>query len=174
MYRTISYEVPAMPSPIRISTFLRRKGFSRQNLIELKKYEDSVLVDGRARYFNERLAGGEKITVRILLDADPEEKVLPVNLPVKIVYEDPDLLVVNKPAGMPVHPSHNNRDNTLANALAWYFREKEEPFVFRCSNRLDRDTSGLTVVARHFVSGNMLSVVLQFVYRNIFYICNCI
>ena len=51
----------------------------------------------------------------------------------------------------------NNYTNTLANALAWYYKEQEKPFIFRCSNRLDRDTSGLTVVAKHLVSAGILS-----------------
>ena len=73
-----------------------------------------------------------------------------------IVYEDKDLLVINKAAGMPIHPSLHNYDNSLGNALAWYFRQKNTPFVFRCINRLDRDTSGLTIVAKHMVSGAIL------------------
>ena len=158
MFRSITYDIPQLPTPIRISTFLRRKGYSRQNLIEFKKFDDSVLVDGCSRHFNELLLGGEEITVRIPLDFDPADKVLPVCLPAQIVYEDADIIVVNKPAGMPTHPSHGNRDNTLANAMAWHFREKGEPYLFRCSNRLDRDTSGLTVLARHMLSGNIQSV----------------
>ena len=83
--------------------------------------------------------------------------ILPVPIPFDLVYEDEDLLVVNKPAGMPVHPSAKNHDNTLANALAWYYQEQGLPFVFHCTNRLDRDTSGLTVVAKHLVSAGILS-----------------
>ena len=71
-----------------------------------------------------------------------------------------DLLVINKAAGMPIHPSLHNYDNSLGNALAWYFRQKNTPFVFRCINRLDRDTSGLTIVAKHMVSGAILGLSL--------------
>ena len=67
------------------------------------------------------------------------------------------MLVVNKPAGMPIHPSRNNPDNSLGNALAWYYKQKQQAFVFRCINRLDRDTSGLTIVAKHMVSGAILA-----------------
>ena len=58
---------------------------------------------------------------------------------------------------MPVHPSINNYTNTLANGLAWYYREQGKPFIFRCTNRLDRDTSGLTIIAKHMLSSNILS-----------------
>ena len=62
---------------------------------------------------------------------------------------------------MPIHPSMNNYTNSLANALAWYYQEQGKPFIFRCCNRLDRDTSGLTVVAKHLVSGNILSAMTR-------------
>ena len=62
---------------------------------------------------------------------------------------------------MPIHPSLNNYTNSLANALAWYYQQQGKPFIFRCCNRLDRDTSGLTVVAKHLVSGNILSTMTK-------------
>ena len=64
---------------------------------------------------------------------------------------------MNKPAGMPVHPSLNNYRNSLANALMYYYQAQGLPFIFRCTNRLDRDTSGLTVIAKHLVSSSILS-----------------
>lgn len=102
------------------------------------------------------LSEGDELLVRIR-ERESSKQVVPVKLPIDIVYEDEDLLVINKAAEMPVHPSRNNFDNSLGNALAWYFREKGQPFVFRCINRLDRDTSGLTVVAKHMVSAAVLS-----------------
>ena len=154
MSREISYTA-FLPQPCRISSYLRSKGFSRQNLVELKKYPESVLLNGRAAHFNARLNDGDLLTIRIRETHEPTVK--PVQLPVNILYEDEDLFVVEKPAGMPTHPSFANYDNTLANAMTWYCRDQDPPFVFRCSNRLDRDTSGLTIVARHFVSASMLS-----------------
>ena len=63
----------------------------------------------------------------------------------------------DKPADMPVHPAINNFDNTLANAIAYYFMEKGESFVFRSINRLDKNTSGLLIIAKHRLSGAILS-----------------
>ncbi len=88
------------------------------------------------------------------------EKIPPVELPLDIIYEDEDLMVINKPAGMPIHPSMNNYYNSLANGLAYYFAQQNCPFVFRCINRLDRDTSGLTIIAKHYVSAGMLSTMI--------------
>lgn len=83
-----------------------------------------------------------------------------MELPLDIIYEDEDLMVINKPAGMPIHPSMNNYYNSLANGLAYYFAQQNCPFVFRCINRLDRDTSGLTIIAKHYVSAGMLSTMI--------------
>ena len=67
------------------------------------------------------------------------------------------VLVIDKPAGMPVHPSQGHYENTLANAIAWYYRNEETPFVFRAVNRLDRDTSGLILLAKNPYSSCILS-----------------
>ena len=155
MNRAITYQITEEYAPVKIQHFLRRRGFSRQCLIQLKKTEGSVTVNGIPKHFNERLYPGD--TLRLFITETTVSDVLPVHLPIDIIYEDEDILVVNKPAGMPTHPSFKNTDNTLANALAWYYREKDLPFVFRCSNRLDRDTSGLTIVSRHFVSAAIIS-----------------
>jgi 23S rRNA pseudouridine1911/1915/1917 synthase len=65
---------------------------------------------------------------------------VPVDIPIEVIYEDEYITAVNKPAGMPAHPSHGHRDDTVSNALAYRYREKN--YVFRPVNRLDRDTSG--------------------------------
>ena len=155
MNRTISYSITESDNARKIQHFLRRRGYSRQNLIELKKTEGSVTVNQQTRHFNERVYAGDILCIHITETEISD--VLPVSLPVGILYEDEDLLIVDKPAGMPTHPSFKNTDNTLANALAWYYQEKGVPFVFRCSNRLDRDTSGLTIISKHFVSAAILS-----------------
>jgi len=80
-----------------------------------------------------------------------------MNLDFSIVYEDDDIIVVDKPANTPIHPSQNNFDNSLANGLAYYYKEKGIPFVFRCMNRLDRDTTGLVLLAKNMFSSCVLS-----------------
>ena len=158
MIRIIHYNLPdnnSITSPSTIKGFLRSKGYSVQNLKILKQLPDGILLNNVPAHVNARLTPGAVLTVQIKEELC-SENVAPVPLPLEIIYEDEDLLVVNKPAGMPTHPSQNNHDNTLANALAYYFQQKGEPFVFRCIGRLDRDTSGLTVIAKHFVSAGIL------------------
>ena len=107
---------------------------------------------------NRSIAGA--LTIRIQ-ENECSEKIPPTELPLNIIYEDEDILVINKPAGMPIHPSQNNYYNSLANALAWYYEQQGKPFIFRCTNRLDRDTSGLTIIAKHMVSSSILSQMVR-------------
>ena len=159
MERTLIYTTENLITPLPVSYFLKQKGFSSQNLVQLKKDPSAVLANGIPCFMNHVLQPGDTLTLHIREDHS-SEKIPPVNLPLNIVYEDADLMVINKPAGMPIHPSMNNYYNSLANALAYYFEQQNCPFVFRCINRLDRDTSGLTIVAKHYVSAGMLSAMI--------------
>ena len=160
MNRTIEYTIPESQNGLRVEQFLRRKGYSRQNLTEIKRMPQSILVNGIHYYMRQTLAAGDHLQVCIC-ETESSEKIPPVKLPLNIIYEDEDILVINKPAGMPIHPSMKNYYNSLANALAWYYQDQGKPFIFRCSNRLDRDTSGLTLIAKHSVSGGMLSTMIS-------------
>ena len=156
MDRMLNYTIQKDEDGLRVEQFLRRRGYSRQNLVELKKMPRSILVNGGPRRLNEILTDMDTLTVHIQ-EHISSLQIPPVRLPLDIIYEDEDIIVINKPAGMPVHPSINNYTNTLANGLAWYYQEQGKPFIFRCTNRLDRDTSGLTIIAKHMLSSNILS-----------------
>ena len=160
MNRTISYDIDSHSEGLRVEQFLRRKGYSAQNLSTIKRMPESILVNGVHYYMKQTLKAGDRLLVRIQ-ETESSRNIPPVCAPLSVVYEDEDLIVINKPAGMPIHPSLNNYTNSLANALAWYYQQQGKPFIFRCCNRLDRDTSGLTVVAKHLVSGNILSTMTK-------------
>lgn len=121
---------------------------------------DSVLVNQKPEYLVYWLREGDALTVHIR-ENESSPKIVPVELPLSIVYEDKDILVVNKQADMPIHPSMRNYTNSLGNAVAWYYQQQDCPFVFRCINRLDHNTSGLTIIAKHMVSGCMLSAMVK-------------
>ena len=156
MERIITYHIDARAGGLRTEQFLRRRGYSCQNLTQLKRMPESILINGVWSYMRTPLSAGDTLTVHIR-ETESSPNIPPVDLPLCIVYEDEDIIVVNKPAGMPVHPSLNNYRNSLANALMYYYQQQGKPFIFRCTNRLDRDTSGLTVVAKHMVSSGILS-----------------
>lgn len=154
--RSITYKIGPESASQKVSSFLKAKGYSTQNRINLKKDPRSIWVNDVCVFQNTILQAGDELKVQIR-EQENSDGIVSVELPLDIVYEDEDLLVINKPAGMPIHPSLHNYDNSLGNALAWYFKKQGKPFVFRCINRLDRDTSGLTIVAKHMVSGAILS-----------------
>lgn len=96
-------------------------------------------------------------TIQVLLDHEPYDGVIePENIPLQIEYEDEELLIVNKPAGLVVHPGHGNYEHTLLNALAYYFSQPtmhaqqidvNDPRI-GLVHRIDKDTSGLLLIAK--------------------------
>ena len=160
MDRSVLYQINGLEKPQKISGFLKEKGYSRQNLVDLRKDEQAICLNGTYVHMNHMLAEGDVLTVWIR-ETENSGQIRPVKLPFAIVYEDEDLLVINKPAGMPVHPSRGNPENSLGNALAWYFKEQGVPFVFRCINRLDRDTTGALILAKNPLSAAILSVQMK-------------
>lgn len=161
MNRNLSFIISAENSNITIHDFLKKQGFSSQNIIELKKMHRSILINDEWMHMNYKLQKDQCLNVHIQ-ETVSNDKILPINLPFPIIYEDEDLVVVNKPADMPIHPSQNNYDNTLANAAAYYYEEIQHlPFIFRCINRLDRDTTGLTILAKNMYSANILAGQMQ-------------
>ena len=112
-----------------------------------------ALADGGRRRSSDRLAGGERISVELTAPPDPDLEA--ESIPLRVAYEDDDLLVVDKPAGLVVHPSAGHRGGTLVNALLGRANERGEPLgsiagVGRPGivHRLDKETSGLIVVAK--------------------------
>lgn len=155
MQRHFSYAVDNCEAGLTVEQFLKKRGYSHQVFVHLKKTEGGILVDGRWAYTRDRLSSGSYLDI-LLTEDEGSDQIEPVKLPFGIVYEDEDLMVINKPADMPVHPSMNNHDNTLANAIAWHCREKGERFPYRCINRLDRNTTGLLIIAKHMLSAAVL------------------
>ena len=160
MTRILEYQITEQFHNMSIGNFLKTLGFSRQCVIALKKQEKGILLNGIWAYVNTLLSEGDTLTLTLSED-ESSEKIPPVNLPLHILYEDEDILVLNKPADMPIHPSLNNYENTLANAVAYYYDSQNIPFVFRCINRLDRDTTGVTMLAKNPFSAGILSKMVR-------------
>lgn len=170
MDRYFTYVIDVTNHNCSIKEFLKTQGCSQPILVRLKKTPYGILLNGQWARVSDLLSVGDRLEIS-LLESAPSEHIVPVKLPLDIVFEDEDIVIVNKPAKMPTHPSLKNYDNTLANALAFYYKYKEYkdhkenkenkessgPFVFRCLNRLDRDTTGLTIIAKHALSAAILS-----------------
>lgn len=160
MTRVLEYKITSQQNTMTISAFLKSMGFSRQCVIALKKQKNGILLNGIWSYVNTKMSEGDTLTLT-LSDDNFSEKIPPVNLALNILFEDEDILVLNKPADMPIHPSLNNYENTLANAVAFYYESQNIPFVFRCINRLDRDTTGVTMLAKNPFSAAILSEMVR-------------
>lgn len=139
-------------SPMRIDKFLidRIPNVSR-NKTQLAIENDFVLVNGESIKVSYKIKPLDVITIS-LPEPPRDTELLPENIPLNIVYEDADLLVVNKPAGMVVHPAHGNYTGTLVNALVYHFQQLPtsqngagRPGLV---HRIDKDTSGLLVIAK--------------------------
>lgn len=131
--------------------------FSTRILKRLKYRCDGqgILVNGEPQNVRYRLRAGDVLTLR-LEDSEGSQHIAPCELPLPVLYEDDDLIVVNKPPHMPTHPTHGHLDDTVANALAAYYARRSRPFVFRPGSRLDRDTSGILPVAKNQQAANHL------------------
>ncbi len=154
--RTLQYRITESDTYSNIHELLKAHGYSSTVIRHLKETENGIQRNGVWARVYEPLASGDTVTI-LLTEEASSENIVPTPLPLDIVYEDEDLLIINKPADMPIHPSQGNYDNTLANACAYYFQQKGEPFTYRCINRLDRDTTGLLIIARHAYSASLLS-----------------
>lgn len=137
--------------------FLKKHCKLSHRMTKRLKYTDGGLqvndVTVTVRYI---LHAGDLLSLAAEDDA-PTEKIRPVDLPLDILYEDSELVVPAKPANMPTHPSHDHYDDTVANALCYRYERMGIPFCFRPINRLDRDTSGLLLVARGQIAADRLN-----------------
>ncbi len=156
MERKLNYQITEEFHNKTIEQFLKHQEFPHQVLVQLKKTKEGILLNGIWAYVNQKLSLGDTLSLH-LVEEITESSIVPLPVPLDIVYEDEDLLIIHKPANMPIHPSMNHHEDTLANGLTYYFKEQGLDFTFRCINRLDRDTSGLTIVAKHMLSAGILS-----------------
>lgn len=127
---------------------------SRGVIKYLKFKEDGIVLRGERVTVRKILRAGD-ILVLGIEDSTPTD-IEPKDLPIDIAYEDEEIVVPIKPPFMPTHPSIAHHDDTVANALCYRYRHKDTPFVFRPVNRLDRNTSGLLIIARNRISAGKL------------------
>lgn len=131
------------------------KGFARGELgisvraLAAQKFEGGILLNGRPCHVTEPIRPGDVLGFSL-----PDEPMCypPVELPLDILYEDGDFLIVNKAPGMPVHPSPGHDRDSLLNAVSWYYRSSGQSHRVRPLYRLDKDTSGVLALAKHRIA----------------------
>jgi 23S rRNA pseudouridine1911/1915/1917 synthase len=142
-------------SPLRIDRYLMAKiENASRNRIQVAAHAGNILVNEKAVKPNYKVRPGDLITI-VMANPPRDTEIYPEDIPLHIVYEDEDVLVVNKPAGMVVHPGHGNFTGTLLNALAFYFQKKE--IIPHLCHRIDKDTSGLLLIAKNELAQTKLA-----------------
>jgi 23S rRNA pseudouridine1911/1915/1917 synthase len=150
--REIIFKIDDKNSGLMIRDFLRNFGVSSALLTKLKQDENGIKLNGKFAKAIEVLKSGDNLTINIKNSGKMPEKFECEN--VKVAYNDEDILVLNKPPLMPVHESRNHRGDTLANVAACYM---ESDCAFRAVYRLDRDTSGLVLIAKNELAASKLA-----------------
>ena len=147
--RRVSLTVPPERAGQKVDTLLRKElGLSGTVIRRIKWLDDGILLDGERVFTSRRVEPRQVLTVRL---SDPERRsgVVPAPGPLDIVYEDGDMLVLNKAPGMLVHPGAGHFADTIGNFLLDYYDRTGVEADFHPVHRLDKGTSGLMVVAKH-------------------------
>ena len=131
-------------------------GISHSTLSTLKFTDGGIALNGETVTVRRTVKTGDILSLAVE-DKETPEKLAPYAVELDIAYEDTALVIPNKPPFMPTHQSHGHFDDTLANALAYKYEKEGIPFVFRPINRLDRNTSGLVIVAKNRLAASALS-----------------
>ena len=130
----------------RLSSVLKEDMKISTGLMNRLKWQDLILVNGEPRHTDYPVKAGDTVTV--VLD-EPEPEYPPQDGPLTVIYEDEHLIAVDKPAGMLIHPSRSKFDGTLANYVIGYYRRTNQKWAFHPVTRLDRDTFGIVLLAKH-------------------------
>lgn len=153
--RTIFYTVEREYGEKKLYSFLKGKLKLSSKLIRtLKTIPNGLLINGEHIRTIDIVHAGDVLTLNLPED---ERSPIPCELMPEVIYEDDDLLIVNKSAFLPIHESHNHQGDTLANSVAGYLAKKEKKCTFRAIGRLDKGTSGLVVCALNSLTAAKLS-----------------
>jgi 23S rRNA pseudouridine1911/1915/1917 synthase len=145
--RELVFPVPKDYDGIRLKNYLRSYcGVSARLMTKLKRQPLGITNNGCHAIVTDILKAGDIVGIRML---DDEKQIEPVAHPLSVVYEDDDLLVVNKPSDMPMYPSPGHDQDSLANAVSAYYEKNGQKIGFRPVYRLDKDTTGLVVLAKN-------------------------
>ena len=154
MDKKLVFVVPDNCNGMKEQQFLRYEcKLSARMITRLKREKDGILMDGKILRTVDDVIAGKIIEIN---PPDESSLIEPIKGNLDIAYEDDHFLIVNKPPLMPVHPVKQHQTDTLANIVSFYMNNKGESYVFRAINRLDRDTSGLVIIAKSRYVANVM------------------
>ena len=147
--RYLQLNIPPELTGRTVDSLLRRHlQLSGTVIRRIKWLEDGITVDGKRVTVRHKVREGEILSVR-LTDPSSAEQPVPTEGPLDILYEDEDMVVINKQPGILIHPSHGHFDDTVGNYLMWHWQQRGEESGFHPVHRLDKGTTGLLIVAKH-------------------------
>jgi len=144
---TIKKVVPKEYQGRKIREYLKEELGLSSRLIRGASIDKRIFANNKAVKMNYILKGNDNILINLM--KDETQNIDPENIPIDIIYEDEDIIVVNKEPNMVVHPTKRHQSGTLANALMYYFKESNQKCIVRLVSRLDMDTSGLIIIAKN-------------------------
>ena len=156
----MKYIISAEENGKSVKEILQSVGLSAAHIKHLKFLDDGIVLNGSRVTVRKTVAEGDLLELAVE-DREDGERLTPTEHPLNIIYEDEGIIVPSKPPFMPTHPSHLHHGDTLADALAFRYMSQGMPFVFRPVNRLDRNTSGLTIVAKDRISASRLTASMR-------------
>lgn len=151
----LKFEVKTEEENLKLSEYLRNVAEFSSRSIKKAVREGRIRVNNNIVRLSFKLSHGDIIEVQI--NREEEQDILPEKMDLRIIYEDKDIIVIDKPKGIVVHPTKRHLSGTLSNGILYYFKEKGEGSIVRLVNRLDMDTSGLVLVAKNAYSHMALS-----------------
>ena len=158
--RQLSYTIEPEADGLSVNAYARNiAGLSRAFLRSVKFRENGILINGQRVTTRGVLHAGDSLVFNI--PNDRTQKVVPAEGPVSIVFENEDIVLVNKPAGLVIHPCHGHYSDTLLSYLAWYYRLLPEQPLLCPIGRLDKDTSGIMICAKNDAAHLSLSQQIQ-------------
>ena len=153
-----NYLIEKAEKGLTIQQYLKQiAGFSNAQIRSMKFTENGICLGGQRARVTTRLSEGDVLEVLLETKNSSSAHLLSFEQMPDILYEDADVIAVNKPAGMAVHPSHGHYQDTLANQLAYYFRKNTQQVEIHSIGRLDLETSGIVLFAKHRAAAARLS-----------------
>lgn len=163
--RELTFIVPEEYHGAKLKSFLRGPcEISSGILTKLKWVFDGITVNGIHAYVTKIIEAGDVVKLKL---PGAESQVEPWDIPLDVLYEDEDLLLVNKPSWMPIYPTPGHDNDSLANAVSHYMQVRGEDFSFHPIFRLDKNTSGILVLAKHCYSASLLAFGVEKTYTAI-------
>lgn len=157
MQKSVSGTVSCQDNGLRLEQFLKTELHLSKNEISRAKFrENGICVNGKRRRIDFSLKTGDLVEILLETDDKTSESLTASGEDLFVLYEDDDVIVLDKPAGISVHPAGRKDTDTLANRLAFYLRDKKEDSVIRIPGRLDKDTSGAVLAVKNRAAATRL------------------